>query len=170
MDLKQSIRNIPNFPKPGIMFRDITTLLQNPSAFRYAVDSMAKRFESAEVDLIAGIDARGFVFAAPLALHLNAPLVVIRKQGKLPFETYSQSYALEYGSDSLEIHVDAISPGDRVLLVDDLIATGGSLAAAAELVERAGGTVVGIGVVIELSELGGRGALSSHQVESLVTY
>ena len=170
MDLKQYIRDIPDFPKPGILFRDITTLLQNPSAFRYAVESMAERFESAEVDMIAGIDARGFIFAAPLALHLDVPLVIVRKSGKLPFQTYSQSYDLEYGTDSLEIHTDAISQNDRALLVDDLLATGGSLAAAAALVERAGGIVAGIGVVIELSELGGRDALAPHRIESLVAY
>ena len=170
MDLKQHIRDIPDFPEPGILFRDITTLLQNPGAFRHAVRSLAERFESAEVDAIAGIDARGFVFAAPLALHLEAPLVVIRKRGKLPFHTYSQSYDLEYGTDSLEIHADAVSTGDRVLLVDDLLATGGSLAAAAALVERSGGVVAGIGVVIELSDLRGRAALAPRPVESLVRY
>ena len=170
MDLKQHIRDIPDFPKPGILFRDITTLLQHPSAFRYAVESMAERFESTEVDAVAGIDARGFMFAAPLALYLDVPLVIIRKKGKLPFETYSQSYDLEYGTDSLEIHVDAVSSGDRLLLVDDLLATGGSLAAAGALVERAGGVVAGIAVAIELSDLGGRDILSPHRIEALVTY
>ena len=170
MDLRQHIRSIPDFPKPGILFRDVSTLLQDPGAFRYAVDSMAERFESVEVDAVAGIDARGFLFAAPLALRLDVPLVIVRKSGKLPFDTYSESYALEYGTDSLEIHVDAVSEGDRVLLVDDLLATGGSLAAAAALVERAGGAVAGVGVAIELSELGGREALGSHRVEALVAY
>ncbi len=170
MDLKRHIRDIPDFPKPGIMFRDIATLLQNPDAFRYAVESIAERFESVELDAIAGIDARGFMFAAPLALHLNLPLAIIRKRGKLPFETYSQSYDLEYGTDSLEIHVDAVTPGCRALIVDDLLATGGSLAAAVALVERCGGIVAGIVVVIELSELGGRAALAPHRTESLVMY
>ena len=170
MDLKQHIRDIPDFPKPGILFRDITTLLQDPSAFRYAVESMVERFESVEVDVIAGIDARGFMFAAPLALRLDLPLVIIRKKGKLPFQTYSQSYDLEYGTDSLEIHVDAVASGDHVLLVDDLLATGGSLAAAAALVERAGGVVAGIGVVIELLDLGGRDILTPRRIEALVTY
>ena len=170
MELKHHIRNIPDFPKPGIMFRDITTLLQDPSAFRYAVDSLAERFQDIEVHAIAGIDARGFILAAPLALRLDAPLVIIRKQGKLPFETYSQSYDLEYGTDSLEIHTDAVSAGDRVLIVDDLLATGGSLTAAVALVERAGGAVAGIGIVIELSDLRGRDALSDYRIESLVTY
>ena len=170
MDLKQHIRDIPDFPKPGILFRDITTLLQSPSAFRYAVESMAERFESVEVDAIAGIDARGFMFAAPLALRLDLPLVIIRKHGKLPFETYSQSYNLEYGTDSLEIHADAVPAGHRVLIVDDLLATGGSLSAAAALVERAGGVVAGIIVTIELADLHGRDALSPHRVESLVIY
>ncbi|MCY4655078.1 MAG: adenine phosphoribosyltransferase [Dehalococcoidia bacterium] len=170
MDLRQHIRNIPDFPKPGILFRDVTTLVQNPEAFRYAIQSMAERFESVEVDAIAGIDARGFMFAAPLALRLDVPLVIIRKRGKLPFDTYSQSYDLEYGTDSLEIHVDAVSDGDRVLLVDDLLATGGSLSTAAALVERTGGIVAGICVAIELSELRGRNALAPHRTESLVTY
>lgn len=170
LDLKQHIRNIPDFPKPGILFRDITTLLQNPSAFRHAVESMAERFESVEVDAIAGIDARGFMFAAPLALRLDLPLVIVRKKGKLPFETYSQSYDLEYGTDSLEIHVDAVSTGHRVLIVDDLLATGGSLSAAAALVERAGGVVAGIIVAIELSDLRGRDTLTPYRTESLVTY
>lgn len=170
MDLKQHIRNIPDFPKPGILFRDVTTLIQNPEAFRYAIRSMAERFESVEVDAVAGIDARGFIFAAPLALRLDAPLVIIRKGGKLPFDTYSQSYDLEYGTDSLEIHVDAVPAGHRVLLVDDLLATGGSLSAAAALVERAGGSVAGIGVVIELSDLRGRDILAPHRIEALVTY
>ena len=152
------------------MFRDITTLLQNPGAFRYAVDSLVERFRDIEADAIAGIDARGFILAAPLALRLDAPLVIIRKQGKLPFDTYSQSYDLEYGTDSLEIHVDAVSAGDRVLIVDDLLATGGSLAAAAALVERAGGAVAGIGVAIELADLRGRDALPDYRIESLVTY
>ena len=170
MDLKKHIRDIPDFPKPGIMFRDITTLIQNPRAFQYAVESMAERFDSVKMDAIAGVDARGFMFAAPLALHLALPLVIIRKRGKLPFETYSQSYDLEYGTDSLEIHVDAVTTGCRVLIVDDLLATGGSLAAAAALVERCGGIVAGIGVVIELPELGGRSALNRHRTESLVAY
>ncbi len=170
MDIKKHIRDIPDFPKQGIVFRDITTLLQNPGAFRRSIESLVERFESAEVDAIAGIDARGFMFASPLALRLELPLVIIRKKGKLPFETHSQSYDLEYGADSLEIHVDAVSSGDRVLLVDDLLATGGSLAAAAALVERAGGVVAGIGVVIELSELRGRDILTPHRIEALVTY
>ena len=170
MDLKPHIRNIPDFPKPGILFRDITTLLQNPQAFDHAVESMAQLFESAELDAVAGVDARGFIFAAPLALRLGLPLVIIRKKGKLPFDTHSQSYDLEYGTDSLEIHTDAIPPGTRTLIVDDLLATGGSLAAAAALVERSGGVVAGIAVAIELADLRGRDKLASHKVESLVQY
>lgn len=170
MDLRQHIRNIPDFPKSGILFRDVTTLVQNPEAFRYAIQCMAERFESVELDAIAGIDARGFIFAAPLALRLNVPLVIIRKKGKLPFDTYSQSYDLEYGTDSLEIHVDAVSAGHRVLIVDDLLATGGSLAAAAALVQRSGGVVAGICVAVELSDLCGRDALAPHRTESLVIY
>ena len=170
MDLTQHIRNIPDFPKPGILFRDITTLLQNPQAFDYAVESMARRFESVELDAVAGVDARGFIFAAPLALRLGLPLVIIRKKGKLPFDTHSESYDLEYGTDSLEIHTDAIPAGCRTLIVDDLLATGGSLAAAAALVERSGGSVAGIVVAIELADLRGRDKLASHRVETLVQY
>ena len=170
MDLTQHIRNIPDFPKPGILFRDITTLLQNPQAFDHAVESMARRFESVELDAVAGVDARGFIFAAPLALRLGLPLVIIRKKGKLPFDTHSQSYDLEYGTDSLEIHTDAIPAGCRTLIVDDLLATGGSLAAAAALVERSGGSVAGIAVAIELADLRGRDKLASHRVEALVQY
>ncbi len=170
MDLKYYIRDIPDYPQPGILFRDITPLLKNPEAFKYAVDEMAARFEVSGLDAVAGVESRGFLFAAPLAYGLGLPLVVIRKKGKLPFKTYSQDYVLEYGTDALEVHVDSISTGNRVLIADDLLATGGTLAATAKLVERAGGVVAGIGVVIELSELGGRETLTPHRTESLITY
>ena len=170
LDLTQHIRDIPDFPTPGILFRDITPLLHHPPAFRYAVDRMAERFADANLDSIVGIEARGFLFASPLAYKLGIPLVPARKQGKLPYETTSVSYELEYGTDSIEVHVDAIQPGHRVLVVDDLIATGGTLAATVELVERTGGTVAGVGVVVELSDLNGRDHVNGHRVESLLTY
>ena len=170
MDLTQHIRDVPDFPTSGILFRDITPLLHHPAAFRFAVDQMAERFSDTGFDTIVGIESRGFLFSSPLAYKLGAPLVPARKQGKLPYETNSVSYELEYGSDSIEVHVDAILPGSKVLIVDDLIATGGTLAATVELVERSGGSVAGIGVVIELSDLNGRGFLSGHSVESLLTY
>ena len=170
MDLKQHIRDIPDFPKPGIMFRDITTLLQDPRAFSRSIESLVERFQSADVDAVAGIDARGFMFAAPLALRLDLPLVVIRKKGKLPFETYSQSYAWNTGRTRWRFTWTPYRAATACLLVDDLLATGGSLAAAAALVERAGGVVAGIGVVIELSDLGGRDILTPHRIEALVTY
>ena len=170
MDLTQHIRDVPDFPTPGILFRDITPLLQHPAAFRFAVDQMSERFADAGFDAIVGIESRGFLFAAPLAYKLGIPLVPARKQGKLPYETNSVSYELEYGTDSIEVHVDAVRPGDRVLIVDDLIATGGTLAATVELIERIGGSVAGVGVVIELSDLNGQDLLSGHDVESLLTY
>ena len=170
MDLTQHIRDVPDFPTPGILFRDITPLLQHPAAFRFAVDQMAERFADTSFDAIVGIESRGFLFASPLAYKLGIPLVPARKQGKLPYETNSVSYELEYGTDSIEVHVDAVRPGDRVLIVDDLIATGGTLAATVELIERIGGSVAGVGVVIELSDLNGRDLLSGHDVESLLTY
>ncbi len=139
MDLKQHIRDIPDFPRPGILFRDITPLLSSPEAFRHVIETFASLYKASDVDAVAGIEARGFLFAAPLALHLDRPLVPIRKEGKLPFETTSVKYVLEYGESAVEVHTDAISPGQRVLIVDDLIATGGTIAAAARLVETSGG-------------------------------
>ncbi len=170
VDLDRYIRDIPDFPAPGILFRDITPLLENPDAFRYAVDRMAQRFSAISFDLIVSIESRGFVFGAPMAYSLGVPLVPARKPGKLPSETLSVTYALEYGSDSMEIHVDAIGEGQRALIVDDLLATGGTMSATAQLVERAGGSVVGCAVVVELSALGGRDALAGRRVESLLIY
>ena len=170
MDLKRHIRDIPDFPEPGIVFRDIAPLLAHPPALRRAVDGIAERFAAVPFDAIVGIESRGFVFSAALAYSLGVPLIPARKRGKLPAETLSVSYDLEYGSDALEIHADAISPGDRALLVDDLLATGGTLSAAARLVELAGGTVAGVGVVIELAALRGRDALKGRPVESLAIY
>ena len=170
MDLTQYVRNIPDFPTPGILFRDITPLIMNPAAFRYAVDGIAERFSEREFDVIVGIESRGFLFAAPLAYRLGVPLIPVRKMGKLPFDTLSVTYALEYGSDTVEMHSDAIGEGRRALILDDLIATGGTAAATAQLVEHAGGEVCGVGVVIELSDLVGRDALTGYHVESLIAY
>ena len=170
MDLKDYIRDVPDFPSEGILFRDITPLLSDPAAFRRAVDLMTERFSDTTFDLVAGIESRGFLFAAPMAYNLGIPLVPFRKRGKLPYDTASVSYELEYGTDAMEVHVDAIQDGQRVLIVDDLIATGGTLAAAAELVEKIGGEVAGIGAVIELADLNGRAALGARRTEALLTY
>lgn len=170
MDLKEHIREIPDFPTPGILFRDITPLLGHPEAFRRAVELLAERFEPESFDSVVAIESRGFVFAAPLAYRLGIPLVPVRKEGKLPFDTHSVTYALEYGSDALEIHVDAIGEGSRVLIVDDLLATGGTAAATVRLIERSGASVAGLAFVIELTDLRGRDALAGYRVESLVTW
>ena len=170
MDLKRHIRDIPDFPQPGVLYRDITPLLAHPPALRGAVDALAERFAGVSYDAVVGIESRGFVFSAALAYSVGVPLIPARKRGKLPYEVVSVSYELEYGSDALEIHADAVAPGARALLVDDLLATGGTLSAAARLIERVGGTVAGIGVVIELAELGGRGALAGYAIESLAIY
>ena len=170
MDLKEHIREIPDFPTPGILFRDITPLLGHPEAFRRAVELLAERFEPESFDSVVAIESRGFVFAAPLAYRLGIPLVPVRKEGKLPFDTHSVTYALEYGSDALEIHVDAIGEGSRVLIVDDLLATGGTAAATVRLIERSGASVAGLAFVIELTDLRGRDTLAGYRVESLVTW
>ena len=170
LDLKDYIRTIPDFPEPGVLFRDITPLLQRPAAFRYAVDRMSEEYVEKGVDVVVGIDARGFLLAAPLAYLLGKPLVVVRKEGKLPSTTLRVSYELEYGANSVEVHSDSISPGQRVVIVDDLLATGGTLKAAAELVERSGGVIVGLAVLIELTDLGGRRLLEGYPVFSLVRY
>ena len=168
MDLKRYIRDIPDFPKPGILFRDITPLLKEPAAFRQAVDALARRYGPQDVDVVIGIESRGFLLAAPLAYRLGKMLVPVRKVGKLPFETHRVAYALEYGSDAVEVHTDAISNGQRVLVVDDLLATGGTMAAAARLVERAGGEVAGLAVLVELTELSGRKRLRGYDLFSLI--
>lgn len=170
LDLKSCIRNIPNFPKPGIMFRDITPLLARPDAFREAVRRMADPFRKAGVTAVAAAEARGFIFAAPLALEFNCAFVPVRKPGKLPFDTQSFHYELEYGTDTLEMHTDAVKPGDRVLLVDDLLATGGTMQACVKLAEKSGAEVVGCAFVVELTFLPGRKKLAPHHVESLVQY
>ena len=170
MDLKAWIREIPDFPKPGILFKDITPLLKEPEAFSYAVDRMADHCVGKAVDVVAGVEARGFLFAAPLAVKLSKPLVPLRKAGKLPYDTHRTSYALEYGEAAVEVHTDAIVPGSRVLIVDDLLATGGTLAACVSLVESSGGQVAGLAVLVELEDLRGRHRLHSYDFFSLVHY
>ncbi|UZK69193.1 adenine phosphoribosyltransferase [Sphingomonas sp. S1-29] len=162
--LRSLIRTIPDFPKPGIQFRDITTLLLDPAGLRLATDSMAAAI-TGPVDLVAGIEARGFVFAPTLALALNAGVLLIRKDGKLPGATIAEDYALEYGTDRIMMHADALTPGARVLLVDDLIATGGTARAAVRLIRKAGGVVTQAAFVIDLPELGGAGALRGDDIE-----
>jgi adenine phosphoribosyltransferase len=169
-DLKSLIRSVPDFPKPGILFYDITTLLQDPSGLRQTVDRLVWRFVGCDIEKVVGIESRGFLFAPLLACALNAGFVPVRKPGKLPYRTRRQSYQLEYGTDALEIHEDAIQKGDRVLVVDDLLATGGTAAATVALVEGLSGVVAGLGFVIELSFLDGRKRLAGHRVESLLQY
>ncbi len=170
LDLKQFIRDIPNFPKPGILFRDITPLLANPDAFRECVRRMADEFRDAKVTAVLAAEARGFIFAAPLALELNARFIPVRKPGKLPFETHSFHYELEYGTDTLEMHTDAVRAGDRVLLVDDLLATGGTITACAQLAKNTGAEVVGAAFAIELSFLNGRERLAPTPCFSVMNY
>jgi adenine phosphoribosyltransferase len=170
MQLKAFIRDIPDFPIPGILFRDITPLLRDTKAFRYTIDQLAARFGEDPPDAIAAIESRGFLFGAPLAHQMGIPLIPVRKPGKLPAATYATEFSLEYGESTLELHTDALNAGDRVLVVDDLLATGGTLAATARLVEMAGGVVAGIAVIIELSELEGRRQLPGYDVYSLITY
>jgi len=170
LNLKDYIRDIPDFPKPGILFRDITPLLSDPAAFRCTVNGLAEVFRDQKIDIVAAAEARGFIFASPLALELNAGLVPIRKPKKLPFKTISHTYDLEYGSDTLEIHADAIPKGARVLVVDDLLATGGTVEACCKLVEKAGGTVVGCAFVIELVGLNGAEKITQYPFTSLVKY
>ena len=170
MDLKSHIRDIPDFPSPGILFRDITPMLGMPDAFKYVIDNIMDHYPSDEFDCIVGIESRGFLLGAPIAYLMQKPLVLVRKQGKLPYDTLSVEYSLEYGSNIMEIQVGDIAEDSRVLIVDDLLATGGTLKAAAELVEKCGATVVGMGLVIELNGLGGRGLLDKYNLYSLVQY
>lgn len=170
LDLKRHIRSIPNFPKPGIMFRDITTLLAEPTAFHEVIDRFVAHFRDRGVTAVVAAEARGFIFAAPLALQLNAKFIPVRKPGKLPFQTQAFSYELEYGSDTLHMHVDALSSSDRVVIVDDLLATGGTMLACVNLVEQLHATIAGCAFVIELDFLKGREKLSRYDVFSLVRY
>jgi len=170
MDLKEAIRTIPDWPIEGVMFRDITTLLQDPNAFRAACDAFHQRYKDMRIDKIVGIDARGFIFGAVLAYHLNIGFVPIRKQGKLPHETIGVSYSLEYGENVVEMHRDAIAENDRVLIVDDLIATGGTVKAATQLVEQLGGEVVECAFLVELPDLGGRQKIADYSIFTLVEF
>jgi len=164
------IRDVPDFPEPGIVFKDITPVLADPIAFSTITDLIVVRFGRGNVDKVVGIEARGFILASPVAYHFGAGFVPIRKQGKLPWETVGEDYELEYGTASLELHVDGIERGERVLIVDDVLATGGTARAAASLVERVGGAVCGIAVVIELDQLHGRDKLADHEVFTLLHY
>ncbi|MFM2064930.1 MAG: hypothetical protein RLZZ507_4601 [Cyanobacteriota bacterium] len=172
MDLKSLIRDIPDFPKPGILFRDITTLLQHPEGLRYTIDFLAQKCIELELqaDYIVGMESRGFIFGAPLAYKLGSGFIPVRKKGKLPAAVHSIDYELEYGTDSLEVHQDALIPGSRVLIVDDLIATGGTATATAKLVQQIGCELVGFGFIIELRELQGRKYLPDAPIISLVEY
>lgn len=169
-EIRGAIRDIPNFPKPGIVFKDITPLLGNGRLFQRAIDLLADRYRSLGIDTVLGIESRGFIIGAALAYSLRAGFCIVRKPGKLPYETHSASYELEYGSDTLEVHRDALSVGARVLIADDLVATGGTAAAAATLVSALGGEVVECAFVIELSFLKGREKLKPHAVFSLIQY
>jgi adenine phosphoribosyltransferase len=169
-ELRAKIREIPDFPKPGILFYDITTLLKEPAAYLESIDLMLEPWRDDKVDLVVGMESRGFIFSAPMAYLLKAGLVPVRKLGKLPAETITVEYALEYGSNTLEIHRDAIQPGQRVLVVDDLLATGGTVRGTIDLVERLQGEVVGLGFLVELEFLKGRERLQGLRVESVVRY
>ncbi len=170
INLKDYIRSIPDFPKPGIMFRDITPLLAAPEAFKEVIDRFVDHFGDREISAIISAEARGFIFAAPLALELGTRFIPIRKPGKLPFDTHAFHYELEYGTDSLEIHTDALQEGDRVLLVDDLLATGGTIEACVHMTERAKATVAGCAFVIELDFLKARQRLARYDILSLIHY
>jgi adenine phosphoribosyltransferase len=167
--LRALIRDVPDFPSPGVLFKDITPLLGEPAAFATVIDRLAEHFVGRHVDKVVGIESRGFIVAAPVAQRLGAGFVPVRKPGKLPWETEAEDYELEYGTDRLEIHRDAIAPGERVAIVDDVIATGGTAAATARLVERLGGEVVGLGFVLELAFLDGAAALEGRDHTSLLT-
>lgn len=168
--LKEHIRDIPDFPKPGVVFKDITPLLADTKAFRSTIDALAAPFEGHRVDKVIAVEARGFIVGGPVAYRFGAGFVPCRKAGKLPWQVEQEEYVLEYGTDMLEVHKDAVAPGERVLVVDDVLATGGTASAAASLVERLGGVVVGFAFVIELAFLGGRSKLEGRDIVSLLTY
>ena len=172
MPIKSHIRTVPHYPKPGVMFRDITTLLKDPVGFRLTMAELVQHYSGMKIDRVAAIEARGFIIGAALAIQLGLGFVPIRKKGKLPAQTVGHDYALEYGTDRIEMHVDAITPGDRILLVDDLIATGGTAEAAVKLIESMGGTIVECAFVIDLPELGGRARLEElgHTVHTLCAF
>jgi adenine phosphoribosyltransferase len=169
-DIECAIRNIPDFPKPGIQFKDITPVLADARLFSGSIDLLTEKFKPGSVDAVVGIDARGFIFAAAAAVKLQAGFVPVRKKGKLPYQTHEQQYELEYGTATVAVHVDALKPGSRVLLIDDLLATGGTAAAAAALVKRLGAHILEIAFLIELGFLGGRQKLKDYPVRSLIVY
>jgi len=169
-DIEHAIRNIPDFPKPGIQFKDITPVLADARLFSGSIDLLTANFEPGMVDAVVGIDARGFIFAAAAAVKLQAGFIPVRKKGKLPYQTHEQNYDLEYGTNTIAIHIDAVTPGSRVLLIDDLLATGGTAAAAAALLQKIGAEILEISFLIELSFLGGREKLKAYPVRSLVVY
>ncbi len=168
--MEEYVRAIPDFPEPGIIFRDVTSVLQDPDGLKLAIDSMIKLLDGVEFDVIAGTESRGFMFGVPIAYQLGKAFVPVRKKGKLPCETISAKYDLEYGSAEIEMHKDAIKPGQKVVLVDDLIATGGTLAASIELIEKLGGTVSKVVLLMELAGLKGREKLTGYEVASVITY
>ncbi len=168
--MEEYVRAIPDFPEPGIIFRDVTSVLQDPDGLKLAIDSMIRLLDGVEFDVIAGTESRGFMFGVPIAYQLGKAFVPVRKKGKLPCETISAKYDLEYGSAEIEMHKDAIKPGQKVVLVDDLIATGGTLAASVELIERLGGTVTKVVLLMELAGLKGRDKLAGYEVASVITY
>jgi adenine phosphoribosyltransferase len=168
--LKDTIRNIPDFPKPGILFRDITTLLKNKKAFKMAIDALAKKYKGKKIDQVVAVEARGFIVGGALAHKIGAGFVPVRKKGKLPWKTKSVSYDLEYGTDILEMHHDSVNPGERILVVDDLLATGGTAKAAVDLVENSGGKIAGIAFLIELVDLKGKDKLKGYPLYSLIKF
>lgn len=170
VDLAKFVRDIPDYPKPGILFRDITPMLADPAALAAAARAMAGPFRDMNVDIVAAAEARGFIFATPLALELNAGFVPIRKPGKLPFDLHSFAYELEYGTDELQIHIDSVKPGQRVLLVDDLLATGGTMEACCRLIEKCDAEIVGCSFLIHLAKLGGEERLNPYKCHSVLTY
>lgn len=169
-DLKDCIRNIPDFPKPGILFRDITTLLKDKLAFKKAVNELAKKFKNKKIDAVVAVEARGFILGGAVAEKLGAAFIPVRKKGKLPWKTNSVTYALEYGTDTLEMHRDALKPKDKVLIVDDLLATGGTVAAVTDLIKQQKGRIAGIAFLIELTDLKGKDKLRDYPIYSLIKY
>lgn len=170
MDYKSFIREVPDFPKPGILFYDITTLLKEPNCLRSIIDDLIKKYEGAGITKVVGMESRGFILASPLAYHLNAGFVPVRKPGKLPADVFEVQYDLEYGANSLSIHRDAIQEGERVLILDDLLATGGTAAATVQLIRQLGGDIAGVGFLVELDGLAGRKKLDGYAVHSLIHY
>lgn len=169
-ELKEYVRNIPDFPEKGIIFRDITTVFQDPEALKLSIDSMQEKLNNVDFDIVVGAESRGFLFGTPIAYNLNKAFVPVRKKGKLPYETIEESYNLEYGQATLEIHKDAIKPGQRVVIIDDLIATGGTLEAIIKLVERLGGIVVKVCCLIDLPDLGGKEKIKNYDVETVIAF